>query len=90
MAGSGETLYRAKYKFDKPYEVVFHSALRMVADMSDSEKVLAVVSGGSVGRTFSEHFNDQLPAYMDGTKSYWWFSPEKVEEHKVDELVLNP
>lgn len=90
MAGSGETLYRAKYAFDKPYDIVFHSALRMVADMADEEKVLAVLSGGSVGRTFSPHLNDQLEAYIDGTKMYWWFSPEQIEKHKVEELIFQP
>lgn len=90
MAGSGETLYRAKYNFNDPEKVVFHAALRMVADMGDSEKVLAVLPGGITGRTFHEHFNDQAPLYINGTKTYWWFSPEQIEKHKVDELHLNP
>lgn len=90
MAGSGETLYRAKYAFDKPNDVVFHSALRMVADMNDSEKVLAITSGGSVGRTFSTHLNDQLDDYMDGTNTYWWFSKSAIEAHTTATLTLNP
>lgn len=90
MAGSGETLYRAKYAFDKPFDIVFHSALRMVADMADPEKVLAVVSGGAVGRTFSPHLNDQLEAYANGQHTYWWFSPEQIEKHQVEELILEP
>jgi len=90
IAGSGETLYRAKYDFDQPAEVVFHAALRMVADMNDSEKVMAVVCGGSVGRSFSNHLNDQLEAYISGEKSYWWFSPEAVQAHQQEVLVLQP
>lgn len=90
MGGSGETLYRGWYDFDKPFGVTFAASLRMVADLGDPDKVAAVLCGGVVGRTFSPHQKDQVPAYMDGAKVYWWFSDRAIAEHTSDTLSLLP
>jgi len=90
MGGSGETLYRGLYEFDKPGEIKIAAALRMVADLSDSEKVMAVINGGVTGRTFHPNFKNQIDIYHNGAKSYWWFSDKKIQEHKKSELTLVP
>ena len=91
MAGSGDTIYRALFLLNHEGNIVKYSAgLRMVADLSDNEKVLAVIPGGVDGRTFSPHFTDQIEAYMSGEKMYWWFSNEKIKEHADSELHFKP
>ncbi len=90
MAGSGETLYRARFAYDNPEEVVFSACLRMVVDLADDEKVRAVLAGGTIGRTFNDGMGDQLEAYMQGASLYWWFSNELIEKNKKSELVLMP
>ena len=91
MAGSGDTIYRARFSLNQEGNMVkFSAALRMVADLNDNEKVLAVIPGGVGGRTFSPHFTDQIEAYMSGEKMYWWFSDEKIEEHAHSELLFIP
>ncbi len=90
MAGSGETLYRARYAFDNPNDVSFSACLRMVVDLADDEKVLAVLAGGTTGRTFHKHQHSQLDAYMSGEPVYWWFNDEQIEIHKISELTLTP
>ncbi len=88
MSGSGETLYRGWYDFDQPAWVTHSASLRMVVDLSDSDKVVAVLAGGVVGRTFHLYFNDQLDTFMSGKKLFWWFSDQAIEEHAVSHLVL--
>lgn len=90
MGGSGETLYRGLYEFNKPDEIKIAAAMRMVADLSDSEKVIAVINGGVTGRTFHPNFKNQIDTYHNGAKSYWWFSDKKIQEHKKSELSLVP
>lgn len=91
MGGSGDTIYRALFLLNHEGNIVKYSAaLRMVADLSDNEKVLAVIPGGVDGRTFSPHFTDQIEAYMSGEKMYWWFSDEKIKEHADSELHFKP
>ncbi|WP_300456602.1 penicillin acylase family protein [Desulfobacula sp.] len=90
MGGSGETLYRGSYDYDTPFAVSYCAALRMVADLSDREKVLAVLPGGVTGRTFRSHQKDQVAPFMSGEKRYWWFSDTAIDEHQTSKLILVP
>ncbi len=90
MGGSGETLYRGLYEPNNPFSVKVSASLRMVADMSDDEKVAAVLPGGVTGRLFSPHQKDQVQSFMDGSKLYWWFSDEAINEHTEHTLQLKP
>ena len=88
--GSVETLYRGLYDFENPFDVTVSAALRMVADLGDVDKVLAVQSGGVAGRVFHPHATDQIEAFMNGEKRYWWFSESKIREHTQSILRLQP
>jgi penicillin G amidase len=90
MGGSGETLYRASYQFDKPFSVVECASLRMVADLGDADKIMAVLPGGVVGRTFHPHQKNQIEPFMKGDKVYWWFSDKAINEHTKHKQVLDP
>jgi len=56
----GATLYRGIYDFSKPYKVTVSASLRMVADLADPDKILAVLPGGVAGRQFDPHTTDQV------------------------------
>jgi len=88
--GSGETLCRGIYEFNDPFKVTLSASLRMVADLSDDDKVLAVLPGGVSGRLFHPHNKDQIKAFLNGDKVYWWFSDKAIQEHKKSTLLLNP
>ena len=45
MGGSGETLYRGFYALDNPFAATICASLRMVADMADDDKIVAVLPG---------------------------------------------
>jgi len=90
VAGSGETLRRGRYDFSQPFDISYSAALRMVADLSDPDKVLAVLPGGVSGRVFHPHSKDQIDAFISGEKQYWWFSDEKIKAHAQSELILHP
>jgi penicillin amidase len=89
-SGSGETLYRGIYEFTKPYKVEISASMRMVADLADPDKVLAVLPGGVTGRQFDPHTTDQVKSFMDGSKVYWWFSDKAIREHTQHTLTLSP
>ena len=84
------TIYRGIYDFDQPYTVKISAALRMVADLADPDKILAVLPGGVTGRQFDPHTTDQVQAFMDGSKRYWWFSEKAIREHTEHTLELHP
>jgi len=86
--GSVETLCRGMYDFNNPYDVTIPASLRMVADLSDEDKILAILPGGVSGRMFDPHTTDQIKAFVSGEKMYWWFSDKAIEKHARNELVL--
>ncbi|MBP1742009.1 MAG: penicillin amidase [Deltaproteobacteria bacterium] len=86
--GSCESLYRGIYNFNEPFGVTVSAALRMVADLSDEDKILAVLPGGVCGRLFHPHTKDQVEAFMNGDKVYWWFSDKAIKEHTRAVLTL--
>jgi len=88
--GSVETLYRGLYAYDDPYAVTVSASLRMVADLADKDKVLAVIPGGVAGRVFHPHATDQIGAFMNGEKRYWWFSETAIKAHTQSALQLLP
>jgi len=88
--GSGETLCRGFYDFNKPFKITVSASLRMVADLADPDKILAVLPGGVAGRQFDPHTTDQVESFMNGKKVYWWFSDKAIKEHTKDTLTLKP
>jgi penicillin amidase len=88
--GSGETLHRGIFAFHDPFRVINSASLRMVADLSDDDKILAVLPGGVSGRFFHPHAKDQIKAFITGEKVYWWFSDKAIQEHKKATLLLKP
>ncbi|MEQ1801177.1 MAG: penicillin acylase family protein [Gammaproteobacteria bacterium] len=88
--GSGETLNRATFRFDKPYAATSIASLRMVADLGDPDKVMAVLTGGASGRQFDPHLKDQTAAWLNGEPRYWWFSDRAITGHRASELTLTP
>jgi len=88
--GSGETLHRAIFPFHDPFKVNYSASLRMVADLSDDDKILAVLPGGVSGRIFHPHAKDQIRDFISGKKMYWWFSDKAIQEHKKTILLLQP
>jgi penicillin amidase len=90
MGGSRESLYCAWFDYDKPFDVILSASLRMVADLGDPDKVVAVLPGGVCGRTFHPHQKDQIEQYMRGDKVYWWFSDKAIKENAKSTMELKP
>lgn len=88
--GSNQTLNRGGFvkNRDHDFETSWFSSYRMVADMSDDEKVMGVVSGGSSSRILHPYYKSQMQAWKTGEWLPYWFSEEKILEHAQFELVL--
>lgn len=89
-AGSGDTLCRTKFTYDDPSRVKVMASLRMVVDLGDPHKILAVLPGGVAGRQFDPHTTDQIASFIDGNPVYWWFSDQQIQTHQRHELILEP
>lgn len=90
MFGSTETMNRGKFSFNDPYAATYIDSMRFVADLSDPDKVWAVLAGGVSGRQFDPHLKDQVGPWLSGEPHYLWFSDEAIEAHAQSALLLTP
>lgn len=88
--GSNQTLNRGAFIKNKNhlFDVSWFSSFRMVADMSDNEKIRGVVSGGSSARVFHPYYKSQLKSWKKNDWLPYWLSLKKLEQHKSHELIL--
>ena len=90
MDGSGETVMRARTPFLGGYEVEFFGSLRLVADLSDDQKMNAVVAGGVVERQFHRNQKDQLSKWFAGELAPWWLDRQAIDANAKSRQVLVP
>jgi penicillin amidase len=88
--GSGETLLRAIYPFDKPYATKVNDSLRMVVDLADDEKVWFHFPGGTSERWFDPLVASFLDSYVSGDPQYLWFSDGAILDNTSTSLTLAP
>ena len=90
--GSGETLNRAGYSrtanIEDGFDTAFAATARLVMDLADPEKIKAVVAGGVTARQFNDHYNDQIPVWVDGELLTWWLSKDKILEQVKTNVTL--
>lgn len=88
--GSNQTLNRGGYAKtpDGSFETGWFSTFRMVADLSDDEKIMGALSGGSSARVFHPYYKSQLDTWKTNDWIPYWLSKEKVQQHSKFELVL--
>ena len=81
---------RAAYRYSEPYVTWLLSSMRFVADLSDPDKVMARVPGGTSGPCDSPRFQDQLEPWLAGEPAHWWFSDREILRQAVSKLGLRP
>lgn len=89
-AGSNQTLNRGAFvkNTDREFETSWFSSFRMVADMSDDEKIIGILAGGSAARVFHPYYKSQLEKWKTGDWIPYWISKEKILEHSEFKLTL--
>lgn len=89
-SGSGETLNRGVYDFQKPYEANFFASMQVIMDFGDNDKIEAALAGGVSERHFQPHQNDMAQLWAQNQRRPWWFAPAQVEAHAKNRLTLVP
>ena len=89
-SGSGETLNRGVYDFQKPFDVNFFASMQLVVDFGDPDKIEAVLAGGVSERHLQPHQNDQARLWAAGERRPWWFDPAKVQANAKSRVVFSP
>ncbi|MDP1902297.1 MAG: penicillin acylase family protein [Rubrivivax sp.] len=89
--GSNETVMRAlTTRFMSGHDAEVIASMRIVADLADNEKVMAVVSGGVVERQFHRHQKNHLDAWFAGMLLPWYFDRAAIEREARARQTLKP
>ena len=88
--GSNQTINRGGFfkNAEHNFDTSWFSSFRMVADMSDPEKIRGVVSGGSSARMFHPYYKSQLEQWKTKEWIPYWISEDRIMEHAEFELIL--
>lgn len=89
-SGSGETVNRGVYDFQKPYESNFFASMQVIMDFGDKDKIEAAMAGGVNERHFQPHQNDMAKLWAQNQRRPWWFAPDKVEANARNRQTLIP
>jgi penicillin amidase len=88
--GSGETVRRAKYSYDKPYSATVIQSALMVVDMGVDDKFILNIPGGNSGRQFSRDLTAMLDDFLQKKPSYIFFDKQSIEGKSKHRLSLIP
>lgn len=90
MPGSGETIRRARYGFNRPYEVAFFASFNMVADLAETDELQAALPGGVAARQFHRHYRNLIADWHAGTPMRMPISPAAAAQNARSRLTLEP
>ncbi len=88
--GSNQSLNRGGYVKGElgDYSTGWFSTFRMVADLNDNEKIMAVNSGGNAARVLHPYYKSQIEKWSNEEWIPYWFDMDKVRAHAEHTLVI--
>ena len=90
MSGSGETVRRARYSFNAPFDAAFFASFMLVSDMGERDEILTALPGGVAARMLHDHYTDRIPAWHAGTPTATPLTREMAQAAAVSTLTLAP
>ena len=88
--GDHETVGRARYFMDDPFNVKVGASLRFIAVMKPQIESLGVIAGGQSGHFMSKHYDDQIDNWLEGQYYRLVHSQEKLLGKKHAKIILKP
>lgn len=74
----------------EPAAVTWHPSMRMIVDLSDLDASLSVIPTGQSGHPYHQHYDDEIPLWLEGEYHAMLFSRQAVETAAEDVLTLEP
>jgi len=88
--GNGETLQRASFRWQNPFETYETAILRIVADFSDTDHVWAIIPSGQSGWWLQRNYSDQWPMWLTGGYLRIPMNDDEIKEECPHLLLLKP
>lgn len=90
VGGGSSTVDATSWDASQGFAVTAAPSMRMVVDLGDLDASRWVNQTGASGHPFSDHYDDQIDAWVAGRTYPWPSSEDAVRESTQDTLVLTP
>ncbi|NET73864.1 MAG: penicillin acylase family protein, partial [Sphaerospermopsis sp. SIO1G2] len=88
--GGEGTVNAVGWDWDEPAAVNWHPSMRMIVDMGDFDRSLAVIPTGQSGHPGHPHYDDLAPMWLEGEFHPQWYSRTAVDNNTAEMLILLP
>jgi penicillin amidase len=88
--GDHETVGRARYSMDNPFNVKVAGSLRFIAVMKPQIESFGVIAGGQSGHFMSKHYDDQIDTWLEGKYYPLIHSQEELLGEELLKVILKP
>lgn len=88
--GDNETVGRANYSLNDPFNVTLAAGLRFIAVMEPQVEAYGVYAGGQSGHFMSAHYDDYIQTWLDGNYYQIVSSSEGLVNQQTKEIILKP
>jgi penicillin G amidase len=88
--GDHETVGRAGYFMDDPFNVKFAGTLRFIAVMNPQIESFGVIAGGQSGHFMSKNYDDQIDTWLEGKYYQLIHSQEELRGKELSKMLLKP
>ncbi len=88
--GSVMTINNTQYRFDQPFDVSLAPSTRQLVDLADVEHSFSVIAPGQSGQCLSDHFDDQLPLWLQGQYHSVSMNQTEISLVSKQHLFLKP
>ncbi len=90
-ADGGEDIVNAMgWTWSEPAVVDWHPSMRMIVDLADFDRSLAIIPTGQSGHPGHPWYDNMIERYLDGRFHGWPYSRAAVTAAAVEMLVLEP
>ena len=90
--GDNETVGRANYSLNDPFNVTLAAGLRFIAVMEPQIKSYGIFSGGQSGHFMSDHYDDHIETWLENRYNKIAGSQEELLEQETEtrKMILKP
>jgi penicillin amidase len=88
--GDGWTVNQARYSLLEPFDQTIVASMRMVIDLGDFDRSVAIHTTGQSGLPFHRHRGDFAPLWVRGEYHPMLWSRSRILEHREATLTLRP
>lgn len=90
IGGGNNTINLGLFDFRRPFGVKAISSYRMIIDLSDVSRSIAMGSVGQSGHPFSPHYSDMCLKWVQGDYHPIYYKKADIENNKEGKLILIP